>query len=174
MTEKNFKYVPFATEIMEARAPHLSEPDTHGELSDGKYKTDATAPASFTQRFMEHIQALSDARFARKKDVHLPWKETKEGAIAFVFKSPKKKPELLDSKGAPLPNGVIIREGCLIRIAGVIAAWEKGPKRGMSLWPDAVRVIKLVEGSDASKLFGPPDDGFDASLAYRFYGAHHF
>ncbi|NEW92767.1 hypothetical protein [Rhodopseudomonas sp. BR0M22] len=174
MTDKNIKYVPFATEIMSARRPHLSEPETEGEYADGRYKTEATATEGYAQRFMEQIQKISVSYFGDKKAVHLPWKNTKEGDIAFIFRSPKKKPELLDSKGVPLSKSVIIREGCLVRIAGVIAGWEKGAMSGVSLWLDAVRVIRLVEGFDASKLFGPPDEGFDVSIAYRFYGAHHF
>ena len=73
-----------------------------------------------------------------------------------------KKPQLTDAKGKALKAGTIIRGGSLIRIAGVIAAWEKGAKRGVSLWPDAVRVIKLSEGFDANAAFGAAEDGFDA------------
>lgn len=162
--DKKFKYVPFVTEVMTARYPKLSEPDTKGEYADGKYKTEATADEDYTERFQEFIQNIADKAFSRKKNVHLPWKETKEGCIAFNFKSPKKKPELLDAKGVPLRPGIIIRAGTLIRIVGSVAAWEKGAKRGISLWPDAIRVIKLAEGFDASVAFGPADEGFDQSV----------
>jgi hypothetical protein len=162
MADKKFKYVPFVTEVVTARYPKLSEPDTKGEYADGKYKTEATADEDYTERFQEAIQAVADTYFAGKKNVHLPWKETKEGAIAFNFKSPKKKPQLTDAKGKALKQGTVIRGGSLIRIAGVIAAWEKGAKRGVSLWPDAVRVIKLSEGFDANAAFGAAEDGFDA------------
>lgn len=173
---EDFKYVPFVTEVMTARYPKLSEPDTKGEYADGKYKTEATASEDYTKRFQEEIQAAIDAHFAGKKNVHTPWKETKEGSIAFNFKSPSKKPELFDAKGNPLKASVVIGGGSLIRIAGVIAAWEKGAKRGASLWPDVVRVIKLENASDAferfcgpaggydpSQAFGPPEDGYDGS-----------
>ncbi len=163
MADKKFKYVPFVTEVMTARDPMLNEPHTKGEYADGKYKTEATADESYTETFQEKIQAIADEAFPGKKNVHLPWKETKEGAIAFNFKSPKKKPRLLDAKGAPLLPGIIVRSGCRIRVAGVIAAWEKGSKRGVSLWPDAVRVIKLVEEFDAGAMFGGPEDGYDGS-----------
>lgn len=162
MADKKFKYVPFVTEIVVARYPKLSEPDTKGEYADGKYKTEATADESFVEKFQEQIQAVADAHFPGKKNLHLPWKETKEGDIAFNFKSPKKKPMLTDAKGKPLPKGAVIRGGSLIRIAGVIAAWEKGTKRGVSLWPDAVRVIKIAEGFDSAAAFGAGEDGFDA------------
>jgi hypothetical protein len=178
MADKKFKYVPFVTEVMTARYPKLSEPDTKGEYADGKYKTEATADEDYTERFQEEIQKVADAHFAGKRNVHLPWKETKEGAIAFNFKSPKKKPQLTDAKGRALapkylskadaesetvnPAYRVIRGGSLLRIAGVIAAWEKGAKRGVSLWPDAVRVIKLSEGFDANAAFGAAEDGFDA------------
>ncbi|MBR0751729.1 hypothetical protein JQ604_06005 [Bradyrhizobium jicamae] len=163
MADKKFKYVPFVTEVMTARYPKLSEPDTMGEYADGKYKTEATAAPDYTWRFQETIQGVAEAYFAGKKGVHLPWKETKEGNIAFNFKSPSKRPELFDAKGNTLKTCVAIRSGSLIRISGVIAAWEKGLKRGVSLWPDAVRVIKLAEGFDARRAFGPPEDGFDGT-----------
>ena len=89
MVDKKFKYVPFVTEIMTARHPRLSEPDTMGEYADGKYKTEATADKTFTTRLQEEVQAVVDRYFPGKKNVHLPWKETAEGAIAFNFKSPK-------------------------------------------------------------------------------------
>ncbi|WAB80144.1 DNA-directed RNA polymerase [Rhodopseudomonas palustris] len=142
--------------------PKLSEPDTKGEYADGKYKTEGTATEDYTERFQEEIQKVADDNFPGKKNVHLPWKETKEGDIAFIFKNPKKKPILTDSRGKPLKEGTVIRGGSKIRIAGVIAAWEKGAKRGVSLWPDAVRVIKLSEGFDANAAFGAAEDGFNA------------
>lgn len=164
MVDKKFKYVPFVTEVMAARYPKLSEPDTKGEYADGRYKTEATADEAYTEAFQEFIQKVADGAFPGKKNVHLPWKETKEGEIAFNFKSPKKKPELLDAKGMPLRPGIIIRAGTLIRVVGSVAAWEKGEKRGISLWPDAIRVIRLAEGFDANAAFGPPDEGFDQSI----------
>ncbi len=124
MSDKKFKYASFVTEAMTARNPKLSEPDTVGEYADGKYKTEAIAAESFRAAFQEKIQAVADEYFAGKKNVHLPWKETKEGAIAFNFKSPKKKPRLVDAKGVDLKLGIIIHSGSMIRIAGVIAAWE--------------------------------------------------
>ena len=162
MADKKFKYIPFVTNVMTARYPKLSEPDTKGEYADGKYKTEATADEAYTEEFQEIIQKVAEDSFPGKKNIHLPWKETKEGSIAFNFKSPKKKPQLTDAKGKALKLGITVRGGSLIRIAGVIAAWEKGAKRGVSLWPDAVRVIKLSEGFDANAAFGAAEDGFDA------------
>jgi DNA-directed RNA polymerase len=161
MADKKFKYVPFVTEVMTARNPHLSEPDTEGDYSDGKYKTEATADDDYTERFQKEIQAVIDQHFARKKPVYLPWKETKEGTIAFYFRSPKKQPELVDAKGNPLKQGIVIRGGSLIRIAGVIVTWGTGGIRGVSLWLDAVRVIKLAPGFAVA--FGPPEEGYDGT-----------
>uniref|UniRef100_E6VMK3 Uncharacterized protein n=1 Tax=Rhodopseudomonas palustris (strain DX-1) TaxID=652103 RepID=E6VMK3_RHOPX len=163
MADKKFQYKEFATEAMTARAPHLSTPHIFGEYADDKYKTMATAPTEYTARFQKEIQAVATAFFGRRKVVHMPWRKTKEGVITFNFKSPKKTPQLMDSRGTPLPQGITIRDGSLIRIAGVMACWQKGAICGVSLWPDAVRVIKLVEGFDASKSFGPPDEGYTAS-----------
>lgn len=166
MANEKFNYVPFVTDVMIARNPKLSAPDTKGEFADGKYKTEAIAGADYTERFKAEIQAVIDQHFAGKKNVHVPWKETNEGAIAFIFKSPSKKPALFDAKDNLLKAGVVIRGGFLIRIAGVIAAWEKGAKRGVSLWPDLVRVIKLADGADPSIPFCGPDGGYDPSRAF--------
>ncbi|MCG2642433.1 MULTISPECIES: hypothetical protein [Bradyrhizobium] len=163
MTDKNFKSVPFVTEIMMARHPKLSEPDTEGEYADGKYKTEATADQNYTERFTAEIQAVIDQHFAGKKNIHVPWKETNEGETAFIFKSPKKQPILTDAKGNTLSVGITIRGGSLIRITGVLAAWERGAKRGVSLWPDAVRVLHLAEGMNPLSAFGPAEDGFDVA-----------
>ncbi|ERF79975.1 hypothetical protein JQ559_31300 [Bradyrhizobium viridifuturi] len=175
MADKKFKCVPFVTEVMTARYPRLSEPDTQGEYADGKYKTEATAGSDYTERLQDEIQRVAEANFPRKKHVHVPWRDTREGEIAFIFKSPKMRPELSDAKGNPLVAGIVIHGGSLIRLSGVIAAWEKGAKRGVSLWPDAVRVIKLADGAEAARVddpegipsgaqaFGPPEDGFDGA-----------
>ncbi|MET0439465.1 MAG: hypothetical protein ABW043_18410 [Devosia sp.] len=165
MADKKSKYVPFVTEVMVARCPRLNEPDTEGLYSDGKYKTEATADEFYTKTLQKMIQAKADEYFGGKRCVHLPWKKPKDGRIAFMFKSPKKKPELFDAKGAPLKPNVRIGEGALIRISGVMAAWEKGTKRGVSLWPDAVRVIKLADSFNAGAAFGPPEDGYDGSTS---------
>lgn len=160
MSDARFKYVPFVTEIMIARNPKLSEPDVAGPYADGRYKTEATADTAYTAILQHAISGVAFAYFGTQKNVHLPWKETKEGAIAFNFKSPTKKPELTDAKGNPIKAGVHIGSRSLIRITGVIAAWEKGTKRGVSLWPDAVRVIRLV---NSSQQFGLPEDGYNGS-----------
>jgi hypothetical protein len=162
MADNKFRCAPFVTEVMTARNPKLSEPDTDGEFADGKYKTEATADEAYTVTLQEEIQALANECFAGKNNIHLPWKDTKEGEIAFMFKSPKKKPQLTDSKGKPLKAGTIILSGSKIRIAGVIAAWQKGRMRGVSLWPSAIRVIRLADGFDANGAFGAAEDGFDA------------
>ena len=178
MPVNRFNYIPFVTERMVARHPQLNEPDTEGEYADGKYKTEALAlEDGYTARFQAEIRAFAEASFPGKKGVPtgsegfcsdnvvlLPWGEAKAGVISFRFKAPKKKPELVDAKGKALKEGTTIRGGSIIRIAGVIAAWEKGSKRGVSLWPDAVRVIKLSEGFDASRAFGGPEDGYDGSV----------
>ena len=163
MADKKFKYVPFVTEVMTARNPHLSEPDTEGDYADGKYKTEATADGDYTERFQAVIKSVKDKHFAGKKGTWLPWKETVEGAVAFLFKSPNNQLLLTDAKGNPIKTGIIISGGSLIRIAGVIAPWEKGQMRGVSLWPYAVRVIRLVEDFDAAAAFGPAEDGFDVT-----------
>ncbi|SFM85590.1 hypothetical protein SAMN05216573_10520 [Bradyrhizobium sp. Rc3b] len=161
MADKRFEYVPFVTQVMTARHPKLTEPDTEGDYADGKYKTEATADDDYTEHFRGEIQAVIDQHFASKKKVYVPWKETKEGAIAFFFRSPKKQPELVDAKGNSLKQGIIICGGSLIRVAGVIVTWCTGGFRGVSLWLDAVRVIKLAPGFAAA--FGPPEDGFDGT-----------
>jgi hypothetical protein len=71
MAEKKFEYVPFVTEVMTARNPKLSEPDTEGEYADGKYKTEATADASYTEAFKQTIQAVTNKCFAGKKGAAL-------------------------------------------------------------------------------------------------------
>ncbi|MFX8856427.1 hypothetical protein ABTM81_19490, partial [Acinetobacter baumannii] len=73
---------------MTARYPRLSEPDTQGEYADGKYKTEATAGSDYTERLQDEIQRVAEANVPRKKHVHVPWRDTREGEIAFIFKSP--------------------------------------------------------------------------------------
>lgn len=165
MVDEKFNFIPFVTEVMTARNPSLSVPDTESDFADGKYKTEAVADGKYAEAFQRTIQDIANRHFGGEKraNVFLPWKEATNGEIVFIFKSPKAKPNLVDAKGNSINRGVIIRGGSLIRIVGVIAAWKKGSKAGVSLWPDAVRVIRLAIHFDAAALFGPPEEGYDST-----------
>lgn len=170
--KKKFKYVPFMTGRMVLRFPKLSKPDVGGEYSDGKYKSEAFYESETdTAKFKKEIEAAAKQAFPELSDkefkkLHFPWKtvtrskDDDEEIEVFSFKSPKKKPLLQDAKNKAIPKDAVISGGSEGRFAGVIAAWEKGSKRGVSLWPDAVRVLKLVEGGFQG--FGAEEDGFDA------------
>ncbi|WP_041797957.1 hypothetical protein [Rhodopseudomonas palustris] len=162
MADKKFKYTACVTDVLTARNPNLSEPHTEGDFADGKYKTEAVASPEWTECFMRQVEGIISENFGRKVSVR-PWKKLEDGTVVLKFKSPKKQPVLTDAKGKPLPAGLIIKGGALIRITGVVALWEHGGKRGVSLWPDAVRVIKLPEVFDPCAAFGPPEDGFDSA-----------
>jgi len=81
--------------------------------------------------------------------VHAPWKETKEGAIAFIFKSPGKKPELMDAKGNPLRAGIVIYDGSLIRIAA--SSWHGRKDRSV-----VSRCGPALFASSGSRLVSTP------------------
>lgn len=114
MADKTFKYVRFVTEVMTARHTHLSEPDTEGEYADGKYKTEATAGADYTQRFKAEIQAVSTASFNVRKAGRVSFicdnrsmtagrscsGNSASGAAGWQYRAPRKNP---CSSGPRLP-----------------------------------------------------------------------
>ena len=163
MADQKFKYVPFVTGPLAARYPNLSEPDTGREYSDDKYKTeaiDAEGHEGEVEKVIAQVKKVAKDNFgADAKKALMPFKD-KDGVTILKFKSPKKKPQLTDAKGVKLPADRKVGGGSIIRIAGSIAPWKKGSKFGVSLWPDAARVLKLVEGRDYNEAFGD-DDGFD-------------
>jgi DNA-directed RNA polymerase len=160
----NDKYVNFATPKGVARYPKIIEPDTKGEYADNKHKTELVLSAEDTKSFRQQALAAAKQLLPGVKNPKIPFKsspdkKTGEVVESFIFKSTKK-PLILDAKKNRI-NPKNIGAGSVLKIGGSFAAYEKGPNKGITAYLDAVQVIELKEGFDASALFNE-EDGYVA------------
>jgi hypothetical protein len=146
-----------------ARTAFLSKPDTHGDYSDGKFKVElvpADADAvTVESKFQEAAKAL--LRPNGRNQPRFPIRTMKDGDIAFLFKS-KVRPEVVDAYLNPVGPDIQIAPGSIVRVAGVLAPYEKGTLRGITAYMDAVQVIQLKPPHTIAKtVFSLVKGGFN-------------
>ena len=162
---KKGKYVNFVTPKGVARYCKIVEGDHGHEFSDGKHKTELVFTAEDHKVFKKAALAAAKelgapAKIPERKAID---KQTKEEVISFIFKSTKL-PVIVDAKRNRI-NPKTIGSGSVLKLGGTFAAYPKtGPLKGVTAYLDAVQVIELKEGFDATKLFND-EDGYDGSQA---------
>jgi hypothetical protein len=161
-----------------ARFPSLHRPDT--KFNDlGVYKANVAVPAEEAEAVMKQLQAIAKAELGKalpKSDNSL-WKMEiddngdETGMVMFkasVKNIQKKDGELWDRKpkqydaDLKVVNEVIFGGSELI-INCEVRVWEFSGKKGISLQPRAVQIIKLVGPSESDNPFEKQDGGFVGS-----------
>lgn len=158
--------------------PRLTKPDTKF-VEEGIYKADIRVPSKEAEPFMKMLTEAYKAHTGKapnKMDNPLWVVEQDDegnatGTVLFKMRVKNRttkrgdlwdrKPKLFDAQLNPL-NGVEPWGGTEMRVSCEVYAWTAGAKKGVSLQPQAVQIIKLVEGSggDASGF------GFDATEGF--------
>lgn len=196
MPEKKKARVLVTTPAAEAIWPKLHEPDTKWK-AEGEYSVKmAFDPADEKVKpFLAHIEALVDESFAKAQDENPKFKKVmtrvsptkpelddngdETGRVALSFKKAAKvtskkngktyefRPMLYDATLAPLPSGVKVGGGSVIRVSFEPYAYfsAKDKEAGISLRLEAVQVLELrsyERKSGASFGFGR-EAGFDSS-----------
>lgn len=163
-----------------ARFPSLHRPDTKFN-ENGVYKANVAVPAEEAEATMQKLQAIAKAELGKalaKSDNSL-WKYEiddngdETGMVMFkcsVKNIVKKDGELWDRKPVQFDaqlNKVseVIFGGSELAVACDVRVWEFSGKKGISLQPTAVQIIKLVgpSGGDDDHGFAAVDDGFVAT-----------
>jgi hypothetical protein len=92
-----------------------------------------------------------------------PWKtDKKTGEVTLMVSSGEEyKPGLYDSKNKPLPEGVVIGGGSVLK-ANVSPFVYEGLGGGIKLYLNAVMVKKLEAGRNGASPFEAEDDGYVA------------
>lgn len=165
------KYETLITPKGIATFTHLHAPDDEGQYADGKYKVTLLIPkddpfaGAFTARVnTEHIEQ----RGKKKTDppVHDgdEWADSAEtdeaaekrasarGHYRVTFKS-KFQPQLVGQDKLPLPEGLEIRHGDVVKVACVVMPYDKGKNAGVSLGLRAVQLVEKRSGVDYSAYF---------------------
>lgn len=190
------KYVNFTTPAGRAGFTHLHAPDTKYNKA-GVYQTRLVlAPGPETTKFIELVDEQNDEAYERavadfkeskpRRKVpytkHEPYVELEDGSYEINFKMTasgerkdgtrwKQRPKLFDGKGKPLPAGVRVGGGSLLKVAGyfkpfaMLTSKSQGTA-GASLKLSAVQILELVEfGGGNAETFGfeVEEDAFDGS-----------
>jgi DNA-directed RNA polymerase len=148
------------TPIGAARRPKLSKPDTESEFADNKFKTEIVLSATDTVAFKDELMRAATKILSNCKSPNMPIKTAKDGTISFIFKS-KVRPEVADAYGNPIGPEIEIGDWSTLRLAGRLAAYEKGTLKGITGYLDAVQVIELKRAVTAASVFGVVQGGFD-------------
>jgi hypothetical protein len=154
------KNIKFVSPVGTLRYPRITEADTGGQYSDGKYKTQLLVPKKEAQAFIKELQAIAKEELKGVKSPQMPFKADKEDedTIVFVAKS-KFQPLIFDGKGKQVKKITErVAGGTTARIAGSVFPYNE---KGLSLQFKQVQVLSLVTG--AQSMFDQMEGEFDAS-----------
>lgn len=158
MTAK--KNIKFVSPVGTLRYPRITEADTGGQYSDGKYKTQLLVPKKEAQAFIEQLNQIAKDELKGVKNPQMPFKVDKEDddTIVFVAKS-KFQPLVFDGKGKQVKKLTErVAGGTTARVAGSVFPYND---KGLSLQFKQVQVLSLVTG--AQSMFDQMEGEFDAS-----------
>ena len=180
MAKSNFKRI--VSPKGEALYPHLKTPETYegqevGYTIQVKFsKEDTDKLIELLEQELEAAKTSSDYKGKRWPNApRMGYREDQNGDIIFKFKTKatittkagdtiKKTVPVFDAKGNPVD--VNLGNGSIVRVAfQVIPYWKSSTNAGLTLYLDAVQVIKLVEynGGGSFDSFGfTAEDGFVA------------
>ena len=135
----------------------LTKADTKYD-SDGVYHTKLTFPSMESIEDLVDLmkeEALEELGKAKAAKAQFPVAENDDGTVTVKFKS-KKAPKFFDGKGNPIKNiaDLNIGGGSVLKIKGAAKGYANGSNIGVTLYINAVQVIKYVEYSAGG--------GFDA------------
>ena len=161
-----------------ARFPSLHRADTKFN-ENGIYKCNVAVPAEEAEAAMKQLQAIAKAELGKalpKSDNSL-WKMEiddngdETGMVMFkatVKNIQKKDGELWDRRPKQFdadlkPVNEVVFGGSELIVNCEVRIWEFSGKKGISLQPRAVQIIKLVGPSESDNPFEKQDGGFVGS-----------
>lgn len=164
------KYIKAITGRVVAAYPHVHEKDTEGDYPSNKYTiTTYLEPDSAEAKQLQELATEAGnaewpdglpkgATWPLKMIEADPDKPDKQnvGMLRVVFKSDEE-PTLSGADGKPLPEGVKIKGGDVVRIAGAFGAYVHGANKGVTAYLNAVRLIEKRQIDD----FGGAEDDYD-------------
>ena len=124
----------------------------------GIYERHTGSPPNKTDNYMWKIELDEDGRLASEVLLKLRIKNRigKDGNLW------DRKPKLFDASLTPCP-AVIPYGGTEMVVNFEVYEWEAGNKKGVSLQPVAVQILKLVQGDDSAEGYGfAAASGFEA------------
>lgn len=175
------QYINFATPPVSAGWCNLLKPDSEGQYADDKFKISVLVDpdSEIIDQLRPIVDKAADSEWGegqRPAGFHDPLvqviqeskREDEIGLVRLTFKRHKDQgqPIMTDAAGVTLPEGVSIRSGDLVRIAGAAAAYVSGRNKGVTFYLNRIRLIEKRAGSGGSDedAFGGADEGYRAEL----------
>lgn len=172
----NPKGEKFVTPEGRAKYPYLNTADFQFN-TDGKFKTRLIVEQNKAKAITAAIDEVLESEFGPKpkwpKNLRFPYEVYEEDPSKIEFKfSSSFKPMFYTWEGKIMPPGSEPKlwGGSLIKLGGVIKAYNNGSQKGVGLYMNKVQVLTAVsladdddEGFDAMDEYKP--DGFDQAAA---------
>jgi len=158
-----------------AHFAYIDKPDSGREYSDDKYKVTISFAENdpFVETLNANVDALLTEHFGDRvpRNAHNPIKhgdDTNVDALAgrvFIRAKSGNQPQLLDAKNNPVPAGITVFSGDIIRAAITLAVFD-GAQKGVTSYLDMVKLIEKrnTGPSDSGSIFGE-DEGYVAPEA---------
>jgi len=161
----------FVTPEGRAKYPYLNTADFQFD-TDGKFKTRLIVEQKNAKAITARIDEVIESEFGPKakwpKNIRVPYEIDQEDQSKIDFKfSSNFKPKFYAWDGKVIPEGdeATLWGGSLIKLGGVIKAYNNGSQKGCGLYMNKVQILEAVgpesddEGFDAVDEYKP--DGFD-------------
>lgn len=160
-----------------AHFAYIDKPDSGREFSDDKYKVTISFDAAdpFVKKLEDTVEKLLTEYYGdrRPRNLHHPVKDGDDTTIdslqgrVFIRAKSSRQPMLVDAKNQPIPEGITVFSGDVIR-AGITLAVFDGAQKGVTAYLDAVKIIEKRSGGSSeggvAGLFGE-DEGYSAPSA---------
>jgi hypothetical protein len=162
----NPKGEKFVTPEGRAKYPYLNTADFQFD-TDGKFKTRLIVEQKNAKAITARIDEVIESEFGPKakwpKNIRVPYEVDQEDESKIDFKfSSNFKPQFYGWDGKVMMPGSEPKlwGGSLVKLGGVIKAYNNGSQKGCGLYMNKVQVLEVVSpGSD--------DEGFDAVEEYK-------
>lgn len=158
----------FVTPEGRAKYPYLNTADFQFD-TDGKFKTKLIVEQNKAKAITAAIDEVLESEFGPQakwpKNLRYPYDVDEEDPSKIEFKfSSNFKPMFYTWEGKVIPEGSEPKlwGGSLIKLGGVIKAYNNGSQKGVGLYMNKVQVLEAV-GSGS----GDDDEGFDAMEEYK-------
>ena len=146
--------------------PWINKADTEYN-SEGVYKTGLRVPADQAKELMKLVQEVAMDEFGAKKadKARMPWKVDDETGEIIINAKSKFQPKVYDSEGQYIPPERLpqIWGGSVLRLKGVINAYDTSGNTGVSLQLSGIQVIELAERKNGDDGCDAVEGGFKAS-----------
>jgi hypothetical protein len=136
--------------------PWLNRPDT--KFGTEKFKTGLVFEnQAAAQSVIDAAKAIAAEEFGPKAKVHLPVSKQEDGSVLLRTHSTSK-PSIANAKGEVIEKTLKVGGGSVAKLSITLSSYDKGGKKGVTAYLNAVQLLKLVEFGGAAAAFTNAED----------------